>query len=191
MCLLAPSFVVILRRWLPNSDKLSLILILWPINDLPPWRKHSTLHLIILTHLSTSTSIWMHLVIRFLYFITLLAFIDTAHSLTPSTEETFHTVEIYYSLPSLRTLLLLFLLDLVHLILLLLIGLLNTNIVVTKPVLLLLLWIRILDLRLECIVDTLSLRQWMVHALWVGNLIHSHIWTHWHALMNLTVSGWW
>ena len=127
----------------------------------------------------------MHLIIWLLDF-TLLAFIDAAHSLAPSTEETFHAVEIDYSLHSLRTLLLLFLLDLVHLVLLS-IGLLNTYIVVTKPALLLLLCIWTLDLRLECIVDALSLRQWMVHALRTANLIHSHIWTHRHALMNLTV----
>ena len=188
MCLLTSSFVVIFRRWLANSYKLSLILILRPIDDLPSRWKHPTLHLIILAHLSSSTPIWMHLIVGFLYFITLLTFVDTAHSLAPSTEETFHAVEIHYSLHSLRTLLLLFLLDLVHLVLL--IGLLNTYIVVTKPALLLLLWIRTLDLRLKCVIDALSLRQWMVHALRTANLIHSHIWTHWHALMNLPTSWW-
>ena len=188
MCLLTTSLVVILWGRLAYPNKLSLIL--RTINDLSPRWKHSTLHLIILAHLSTSTSIWVHLIIGFLYFITLLAFIHTAHSLASGTEETLHAVEIHHSLHSLRTLLLLFLLDLVHLVLLL-IGLLNTYIVVTKPALLLLLCIRILDLRLECIIDALSLRQWMVHALRAANLIHSHVWTHRHALMNLPVSSWW
>ena len=187
MCLLTTSLVVILWGRLADPNKLSLIL--RTINDLSPRWKHSTLHLIILAHLSTSTSIWVHLIIGFLDFVTLLTFIHTAHSLASGTEETLHAVEIHHSLHSLRTLLLLFLLDLVHLVLLL-IGLLNTYIVVTKPALLLLLCIRILDLRLECIIDALSLRQWMVHALWATNLIHSHIWTHWHALMYLTVSSW-
>ena len=187
MCLLTPSLVVILRGRLADP-KLSLIL--WSINDLPPRWKHWTLHLIILAHLSTSTSIWMHLlIIGFLDFITLLAFIHTSHSLSPSTEETFHAVEIYHTLHSLRTLLLLFLLDLLHLILLL-IGLLNIYIIVAKSALLLLLSARTLDLRLKWIIEALPLRQSMIHASWTANLIHSHIcWTHWHTLMNLT--SWW
>ena len=187
VCLLtASSFVVILWGWLADPDKLGLIL--RTIHDLPSWWEHAGLNLVVLAHLSSSTPIWMHLITRLLDFAILLTLVDTAHALTSGTEEALHAIEIYHSLHSLRTLLL-FLLNLVHLAVLL-IWLLNTYIVVTKPVLLLLLGTRALDLRLKCIVNALSLRQWMIHALWTADLVHRHIGTHWHALVNLTMSSW-
>lgn len=129
----------------------------------------------------------MHLVSRFLDFVALLTFVNTAHPLASSAEETLHAVQVYHSLHALRTLLLFFL-DLVHLVML---RLLNTDIVVAKPALLLVLVIWTLDLRFQSIIDTLSLRQWMIHTLWATNLIHCHIRTHWHTLVNLTVPSRW
>ena len=129
----------------------------------------------------------MHLISWLLDLVALLALVDTSHSLSSGAEESLHAVEIDHSLHALRTLLL-FLLDWMHLAVLL-IGLLNTYIVVAKPALLLLLSIRTLDLRFQGVVDTLSLRQWMIHAFRATNLIHRHIRAHWHALMNLTVSS--
>ena len=186
MCLLTSPFVIVLRGWLTNSNKLSLIL--RTIDDLTSWRKHAALNLV-LPHLSTGTSIRMHLITRFLDFVTLLTFVNTSHALSSGAKETLHTIQIDHSLHALRTLLL-FLLNLVHLAVWL-VWLLNTYIVVTKPTLLLILSIWTLDLRLQSIINTLSLRQWMIHAFWTADLIHCHVRTHWHALMNLTVSCRW
>ena len=77
-------------------------------------------------------------------------FLYTTHSLTSCTEETFHTVKVYDSLHALRALLWFFLYSII-------LAILVTYIVVAKPVLLLILPLWSLHLRLESIVNTLSL----------------------------------
>ena len=181
--LLVYSLVVILRRRLPHSNKLSLIL--RAIHDLPSGREHSTLNLTALGHLSSSTPVWMHLTVRLLNFTVLLTLINASHALAPSTEEALHAVQIHHSLCTL----LLFLLDCVHLVVLWVL-LLHTTRVVTKSALLLLLSTRALDLRLERVVYALSLWQRMVHALWTAYAVHRHIGAHRHALVDLAVASW-
>ena len=126
----------------------------------------------------------MHLTIWLLDFVTLLTLVYTPHALTSGTEEALHAIQIDYPLGTL----LLFLLDRLHLAVLL-IRLLNTSAVVTKPALLLLLSTRDLHLRFKCIVDALSLRQWMIHTLRAADLVHRHVGTHRHALVDLTMSS--
>ena len=186
MGLLASSLVIIFWGWLTYTNKLSLIL--GTVDNLTSRWKHASLNLV-LAHWSTGASIRMHLITWFLDFIALLAFVNTSHALSSCAKESLHAVQIDHSLRSLRTLLLFFL-DLVHLPMLL-IGLLNTYIVVTKPTLLLVLSVWTLHLGFQSIINTLSLGQWMIHAFWTTDLIHRHIGTHWHALMNLTMSCRW
>ena len=66
-----------------------------------------------------------------------------------------------------------------------------TYIVVAKPILLLVLPLWGLHLRFESIVYALSLRKRMVHIFWACNLVHSHIRTHRHTLVDLTMSSRW
>ena len=135
--------------WLPHSNKLCL-LTLRPIDDLSTRWEHTVIDVVILSHLVSWTPITVYLVSRLLDFSVWGVFLDTAHSLSSCTEETFHAIKVDNSLHTLWTLLWFFLNSII-------LAIFMTYIVVAKPVLLLILPLWSLHLRLESIVNTLSL----------------------------------
>ena len=137
------------RGWLPHSNKLCL-LTLRPIDDLSTRWEHTVVDVVILSHLVSWTPITVYLICRLLDFSVWGVFLDTTHSLSSCTEETFHAIKVDNSLHTLRTLLWFFLYSII-------LAILVTYIVVAKPVLLLILPLWSLHLRLESIVNTLSL----------------------------------
>ena len=180
MCLLTIWFRLS-WRWLPHSNKLSLLA--WSsIDNLSSRRKHAVINLVVLCHLIARATIAVYLVGWLLDLSIWGVFLYTTHSLTSCTEETFHAVKVYDSLHSLWALLWFFLYSMNLAIFL-------TYIIVAKPILLLILPLWGLHLRFESIVNTLSLRKRMVHVFWACNLVHSHIGTHRHALVDLTMSS--
>ena len=180
MCLLTVRFRLGWRR-LPHSNKLRLLI--WgSIDDLSSRRKHTVINLIVLCHLISRTPIAVYLVGWFLDLSIWGVFLYTTHSLTSCTEETFHTVKVYDSLHALWALLWFFLYSMNLAIFL-------TYIIVAKPILLLILPLWGLNLWFQSIIYALSLRKRMVHIFWACNLVHSHIRTHRHALVDLTMSS--
>lgn len=121
------------------------------VDDLPSGRKHPITYLAVLGHLVARAPVAMHIVGRLLDVRVWCVFLNTAHSLTPSAEESFHAIEIDNPLHPLRALLRFLLNGLI-------LAIATTYIVIAKPVCLRVLALWRLNLRFECVIDTLPLR---------------------------------
>jgi len=175
--------------WMLLSDSHKLSISSLTTHDVSSWRENA-LYLSSLTSMTSHAPVSMDLsvivLLDLILWVTWHIFIVlVSDSLTSSTEETFHAIQI--SRCNLMTLLLLLMVLLNFCM-----RILNSRGIVLETVSMRRgLLPSLLNLRLEGFINTLTLWKRMIQSFWAVDGLHCHIWTQRHTLMNMTSRRQW